>query len=148
MHRRIQRHTHPSSAGSLRCVAGMALALAFLLAQIAGQVHRAEAAHRLCVEHGELEHDHTADRHAALEREEVHAAVRAAPADAAVPPSAAHEACELAQLLHLPQAGAPAQALAPCAAPPAASVAVPDCEARPREVRARAESARGPPRAA
>lgn len=149
MHRRTSDRHGSSTASALRRAAALVLALAFLLAQVASQVHRAEKAHRLCAEHGTLEHGHDLDGLSTHEHEHDHelAAVLAEPIDGPSVPES-HAACELAQLLHVPQAGAPAVALAVSTVAPAATAAAPREEVRPREVRRRRESARGPPRAA
>lgn len=150
MARPTAQRTRPAQARTGARVAGFALALALLLAQAASRLHRAEVAHRLCAEHGTLEHAPSA--HLRASAPDAHGQsrvpVRVEPAGDPEPASDAHAACELAELLNAGQAAPPSVALAPSAVPPAAVLATANTAVRPREVRGRRESARGPPRAA
>ena len=129
--------------------AGFALALAFLLAQVASRQHRAEVAHRLCAEHGALEHapsGHLPD--AACAHGQGRDPERVVPDGAPSLGSDAHAACELAELLNAGAAAPVLEALVQSVVPPAAALVPVQGEVRPREVRGRRESARGPPRRA
>jgi hypothetical protein len=149
MARPTAKRSGPTLAHSGLRLAGFALALAFLLAQVASRVHRAEVAHRLCAEHGALEHGpaghapHAQDAHG-----HDHVPQRVAPQSAPAPDPGSHDACELAELLNAGPAAPIAVALAQSVVPPVAAPVAARAEVRPREVRGRRESARGPPRAA
>ena len=149
MARPTAKRTGPSRAHLRAHVACVALALAFLLAQVATGLHRAEVAHRLCAEHGTLEHGplgHVADAPDAHGHDREPA--RAAPDDTQAPDPGSHDACELAELLNAGPAAPVSAALVPSTVPPAATPIAAQDEVRPREARGHRESARGPPRAA
>jgi hypothetical protein len=149
MARPTAKRTGPANSRTGARFAGFALALAFLLAQVASRQHRAEVAHRLCAEHGALEHAPVGHVPAAAGAHgDDRVAQRAEPDEAPELGSDAHAACELAELLNAGPSAPTAEALVPSAVPPAAMAAAAKGEVRPREVRGRCESARGPPRAA